>query len=65
MGTLRRECLDHLLIYGDDTSGRSWPSTHSTTTLTGRTRRGNKTAAARARRIDLTARIKRRRAVQA
>ena len=41
-GNARRECLDHLLISANGTSGRSWPSTRGTTTNTGRTSRGNK-----------------------
>jgi transposase InsO family protein len=42
-GTLRRECLDHLLIYdeGQDTSGGFWPGTRSTTTNIGPINRGN------------------------
>ncbi len=59
VGTLRRECLDHLLIYGNDTSGGSWPSTRGITTSTGRTSRANSdlrcTSPARA--IDMTTRI--------
>ena len=39
--TLRRECLDHLLIFGEGTSGGLWPSTRSTTTNIGPTGRGN------------------------
>jgi transposase InsO family protein len=38
VGTLRRECLDHLLILGSGISATSWPSTRSTITATGRTR---------------------------
>jgi hypothetical protein len=41
VGTLRRECLDHLLIYANGTSGGSLPSTRSTTTSTGRTSRAS------------------------
>jgi hypothetical protein len=41
VGTLRRECLDHLLIYGEGHLRRIWPSTRSTTTSTGRTSRAN------------------------
>jgi transposase InsO family protein len=41
VGTLRRECLDHLLIHGDGTCGRSSPSTRGTTTSIGPTNRGN------------------------
>jgi transposase InsO family protein len=37
-GTLRRECLDHVLILGDGISAASWPSTPGTTTATVRTR---------------------------
>ena len=37
IGTLRRECLDHLLIVGSDTSTRCCASTSSTTTPTART----------------------------
>jgi hypothetical protein len=37
-----RECLDHLLIYVNDTSARSWPSTCSITTSIGPISRGSK-----------------------
>src|SRR5689334_9909051 len=37
IGTLRRECLDHLLIIGPDTSPRYYASTSSITTPTVRT----------------------------
>ena len=39
VGTLRRECLDHLLISASSISGRCWPSSHGIITRTGRTRR--------------------------
>jgi hypothetical protein len=41
VGTLRRECLDHLLIHGERHLRRSWPSIHGITTSIGRTRRGS------------------------
>jgi putative transposase len=42
MGTLRRECLDHLRVYVNDTSARSRPSTCSITTSIGPISRGSK-----------------------
>ena len=33
-GTLRRECLEHILIFGEGVSARSWPSSPATTTCT-------------------------------
>jgi transposase InsO family protein len=42
VGTLRRECLDHLLIQGEQHLGRSWFSTPSTTTTTGPIKRDTK-----------------------
>jgi hypothetical protein len=41
VGTLRRECLDHLLIHGEGHLRTAWPSTRGTTTSIGRTSRGN------------------------
>jgi transposase InsO family protein len=41
VGTLRRECLDHLLIFGEGHLRRLWPSRRSTTTNIGPTSRGN------------------------
>jgi hypothetical protein len=41
-GTLRRECLDHLLIHGEQHFGRSSRNTRSTTMITGPIRRENK-----------------------
>ena len=38
VGTLRRECLDHLLIIGERHCARSWPSTRGTITAIVRTR---------------------------
>jgi hypothetical protein len=38
-GTLRRECLDHLLIYGEQHLRRVWLSTRNITTSAGRTSR--------------------------
>jgi transposase InsO family protein len=38
VGTLRRECLDHMLIPASGTSARSWPGTPGTATAIGRTR---------------------------
>jgi putative transposase len=40
-GTLRRECLDHLLITASGTSGGSWPNTRGITTNIARTSRAN------------------------
>jgi transposase InsO family protein len=40
VGTLRRECLDHLLIYGEQHFAGPWPSTRGITTLIGPTSRG-------------------------
>ena len=37
VGTLRRECLDDLLIYGEQHLRGSWQSTHGITTLIGPT----------------------------
>jgi transposase InsO family protein len=42
VGTLRRECLDHILIFGKRHLRRSWPSTPGTTTATGRIRGSSK-----------------------
>jgi hypothetical protein len=39
--TLRRECLDHLLIYGERHLRRTWPSTRGITTSIVRISRGN------------------------
>jgi transposase InsO family protein len=39
--TLRRECLDHLLIYGERHLRRTWPSTSGITTSIVRISRGN------------------------
>jgi putative transposase len=41
IGTLRRACLDHLLIHGERHLGRSWPSTQGITTSIGPTSPGN------------------------
>ena len=38
VGTLRRECLDHVLILGQQHLRRCWPSTPGTITATVRTR---------------------------
>jgi hypothetical protein len=41
-GRLRREYLDHLLIYAERTSGGSWPGTRGITTSIGLISRGSK-----------------------
>ncbi len=41
VGTVRRECLDQLLIVGDVTSRRCWLASRGITTVTGRTRDAN------------------------
>lgn len=66
VGTLRRECLDHLLITANATSGRSWATTRGITTSTDRTSGGNKRPPLHEPRhaIDMTARITHRQAVR-
>jgi putative transposase len=48
VGTLRRECLDHVLVLGERISARSWPSTPGTITATVRTRPFSRVPAAAA-----------------
>ncbi|HEY5989751.1 MAG TPA: hypothetical protein VIV12_25720 [Streptosporangiaceae bacterium] len=38
MGTLRRECLDNVLVLGEQHRGKVRPSTRGATTVTGRTK---------------------------
>ncbi len=59
VGTLRRECLDHLWSMANGTSGGSRPSMRSITTNTGRTSRANKDPPLYeiGRPVDMTARI--------
>jgi hypothetical protein len=58
MGTLRRECLDHLLIHGERHLALSWPSSRAITTIIVRTEADPLTRryTTQAGPIDLTAR---------
>jgi len=62
VGTLRRECLDHVLICGNSTCGGCWPTANGITTPTGLTSPAIKRPPLHDpdQPIDLTAAIKRR-----